>query len=67
MGMETMYSTYTPKQSEEIRKICEYYKLLKSGGSDFHGLNKPDIKVAVGRGNLRIPQEFAEKMKDILK
>lgn len=66
MGMETMYSTYTPKQSDEIRKICQYYKLLKSGGSDFHGDNKPDIKIGAGRGNLRIPQKFADDMKERL-
>lgn len=67
MAMETMYSTYTPRQSEELRKICEYYKLMKSGGSDFHGLNKPDIKIGTGRGALKIPQSFADEMKDILK
>ena len=49
-----------------IRKICRYYKLLESGGSDFHGANKADIQIGTGRGNLRIPQEFAEKMKDVL-
>ena len=63
MAVETMYSTYTEKQSDEIRKICLSYGLLQSGGSDFHGLNKPDIKLGVGRGNLRIPQLFAEEMK----
>lgn len=67
MAMETMYSTYTPRQSEELRKICEYYKLMKSGGSDFHGLNKPDIKIGTGWGALKIPQSFADEMKDILK
>lgn len=66
-AMETLYSTYTFRQSEELRKICEYYKLAKSGGSDFHGLNKPDIKIGTGRGELRIPQSFADEMKDILK
>ncbi len=66
-AMETLYSTYTSRQSEELRKICEYYKLVKSGGSDFHGLNKPDIKIGTGRGELRIPQSFADEMKDILK
>lgn len=66
MAMETMYSTYTEKQAEEMRKICEYYSLLKSGGSDFHGANKPDIILGTGMGNLRIPQEFADKMKSIL-
>ena len=63
MAVETMYSTYTEKQSDEIRKICLSYGLLQSGGSDFHGLNKADIKLGIGRGNLRIPQLFAEEMK----
>ena len=67
MGMETIYSTYTKKQEEEMRKTCEHYKLLQSGGSDFHGENKPDISIGIGRGNLRIPQEFAENMKKALK
>ena len=40
---------------------------MKSGGSDFHGLNKPDIKIGTGRGALKIPQSFADEMKDILK
>lgn len=66
MAMETMYSTYTEKQSDEIRKICESYRLLKSGGSDFHGANKPDINVGVGKGNLRILQELADNMKHTL-
>ncbi|MEA4973258.1 MAG: PHP domain-containing protein [Candidatus Metalachnospira sp.] len=66
MGMETLYSTYTQKQANEIRKICEHYNLLKSGGSDFHGDNKPDIAIGKGRGNLKIPQDFVDKMKEAL-
>ena len=66
MGMETIYSTYTGKQSMEMRKICRHYQLLQSGGSDFHGANKPDLSIGKGRGNLKIPQEFAEKMKEAL-
>ena len=26
------------------------------GGSDFHGSIKPDIKIGVGRGDLRVPE-----------
>lgn len=63
MAIETQYSTYTERQSDEIRKICEFYGLMQSGGSDFHGLNKPDIKIGLGRGNLKIPQIFAEIMR----
>ena len=63
MAIETQYSTYTERQSDEIRKICEFYGLMQSGGSDSHGLNKPDIKIGLGRGNLKIPQIFAEIMR----
>ncbi len=30
MGMETIYSTYTEKQTNEMMKICKYYNLLES-------------------------------------
>lgn len=32
--------------------------LFISGGSDYHGKTKPDIKVGVGRGNLNISKDF---------
>lgn len=67
MGLETMYSTYTEKQACEMLKTCKHYNLLESGGSDYHGDNKPDIKIGKGRGNLKIPQDFAEKMKEALR
>ena len=67
MGIEAIYSTYTPKQEVEIRKICKSFGLLESGGSDFHGDNKPDIKLGTGRGNLMIPEMFLDEMKKILK
>lgn len=63
MGMETLYSTFTKNQQNEMTKICQHYNLLMSGGSDYHGDNKPDIAIGKGRGNLRIPQDFADKMK----
>ena len=34
--------------------------LYKSGGSDYHGDNKPHIKLAVGRGNLKIPTNIVK-------
>lgn len=38
--------------------------LLPSGGSDFHGDNKPDLKVGTGRGKMRIPIEWLEAMEE---
>lgn len=57
-GMEVMYSTYRSEQQREITRIANELGLKHSGGSDFHGLNKPDISLGTGRGNLHIPESF---------
>ena len=54
-GMETLYSTYDETQTHLARQIAAEFGLKESGGSDFHGSNKPDISIGTGRGNLEIP------------
>lgn len=50
-GMECYYNCYTKEFSHMCEEICDKLTLLKSGGSDFHGANKPDIKIgAVSTG-----------------
>lgn len=63
-AIECQYSTYTYKQEKEIYRIAKKLGLKFSGGSDFHGKNKPDIHLGVGRGNLRIPYEYIENLKN---
>lgn len=36
--------------------------LLPSGGSDFHGENRPDLKIGSGRGRLHVPVEWLEAL-----
>ena len=55
VGMECYYSTYTPGEVELSITIAKRFDLKLSGGSDFHGLNKPDIKLGTGRGDLKVP------------
>lgn len=62
-GMETVYSTYTEEQRAEAAAIAEEFGLKQSGGSDFHGGNKPDISMGTGRGNLNIPFSMLEGLK----
>ena len=54
-GMEVYYSKYSPEQTDLAVRIAQEYGLLPSGGSDFHGDNKPGIALGVGRGDLKIP------------
>ena len=62
-GMEVCYATYDDLQTRLAMEIADEFGLLYSGGSDFHGQNKPDISIGTGRGNLAVPLQFLEKLK----
>ncbi len=64
VGMETIYSEYDQETQKTAQILAEKHGILQSGGSDFHGDNKPDISMGVGKGNLTIPYEFYEKLKN---
>lgn len=54
-GMETLYSTYDGETTAAAQKVASDFGILESGGSDYHGGNKPHIQLGVGQGNLAIP------------
>lgn len=63
-GMECYYSTYGQGQTQELRSMALSRNLLVSGGSDFHGVIKPDISIGTGHGNLRIPEKLLIDIKN---
>lgn len=62
-GMEVYYPLFDAAQTALAEQIAAEFGLVKSGGSDFHGENKPDIRIGVGRGDLRVPMKCLEEMK----
>lgn len=62
-GIEATYSTYTPADERDIKALAKKYDLLLSGGSDFHGSNKPLIDLGSGMGHLFVPKEYLDKIK----
>ncbi len=63
-GMECNYSINDDEFTKGSIELCEKLDLLKSGGSDFHGENKPGLMLGYGYGNLRVPYEYLEKIKE---
>lgn len=63
MGIEVHYSTHKPAQTSQYLNVARRLSLLVTGGSDFHGLTKPDIEVGIGRGTLRVPEKLLESLK----
>jgi len=47
---------------KHLNEYCDKNNILKSGGSDYHGKNKPDINLAIGKGNLKIPTEIISNL-----
>ena len=62
-AMECLYSRYSEEETEMCKRVARDSGLLMSGGSDFHGANKPDVKLGcVGGGH--VPYEILERLKD---
>ena len=62
VGMETDYATYDAATVQKARAIAAEFDLLPSGGSDFHGTNKPDIRIGIGKGSLAVPMAYYEQL-----
>lgn len=57
VGIEAIYSLNSEADERDMRRLAKDCGLLISGGSDFHGANKPDIEMGTGRGSLYVPYE----------
>ena len=64
VGLEAMYTNYTPEQEQAVRVLAAERGLLCTGGTDYHGARKPDIALGRGFGNLRVPYALLEKLKE---
>ena len=62
-GMEVIYSKYSPEETALAESVAAEFGLLPSGGSDYHGDNKPGIELGVGRGDLKIPGSWLDALK----
>lgn len=62
-GLEVHYSTHTPSQTTEYLDLAKQCDLLVTGGSDFHGVTKPDIEVGIGRGQLKVSQKLLDPLR----
>ncbi len=46
-GIEVFYSLHSKSQIEQYLNYARKYNLLITGGSDFHGSNKPEIQLGM--------------------
>lgn len=64
VGLEAEYSLYRRHERDGYAHLATRFGLLPSGGSDYHGLYKPLLRLGVGYGDLRVPEVTAQALRE---
>jgi predicted metal-dependent phosphoesterase TrpH len=62
-GLEVFYSEHTPEQEALYLKLARELGLLITGGSDFHGQNKPEITLGSMPSQNKLTYHLVEALK----
>ena len=63
-GMERYYPTYSEEDTDFAAYLTQKYDLLATGGSDFHGTNRPGTALGTGiEHNLSVPSVFLDEVR----
>ncbi len=63
-GLEALYGRYSPAQRRRLVTLADRFGLVATGGSDYHGSAKPDLRVGTGRGDLSVPDRVLARLTD---
>ena len=61
-GIEAYYNDYSKEQVDGLLALADKFKLIATGGSDFHGL---DITYETMLGAVNVPREAAKRLIDL--
>lgn len=65
-GIEVFHSEHSVDDCAEFAAIARRFGLIATGGTDFHGDNKPEIRLGSGiGGNVNLPYRFLEEMREM--
>ena len=62
-GIEIWHPSQTSYESARLLTISRLLHLLPTGGSDFHGTSKPEIRIGRGFGSLNVQDSVLAEMK----
>lgn len=63
-GMEGWYPSYTAEDSAFVEGMTARLGLLRTGGTDFHGANRPGVELGTGRDhNIAVPEEALTRLR----
>jgi hypothetical protein len=57
-GLEGYYGEYRASEQKYFLALAARLGMVVTGGSDYHGGNKPGLRLGTGRGGLQVPDEL---------
>lgn len=61
-GIECFYSSHSKQDIAFLIDSCKRMQLFPTGGSDFHGENRPLVDLGSGYGNLKVPATLLDAL-----
>ena len=62
-GIEAIYSRHSEDERRTYAQMARRHGLLVTGGSDYHGTYKPDLRIVRGKGDLAVPYELLNEIR----
>jgi len=63
-AIEAFHCDHGPRDTERYQLLARRYDVAVTGGSDFHGELKPDVKLGTGRqGNVSVPNKVLDRLR----
>jgi predicted metal-dependent phosphoesterase TrpH len=64
-GIEAYYPEHSASEVAQYKTLAERYALLLTGGTDYHGIEKSELDIGVGRGEMKLPYSIVENLKAV--
>ncbi len=64
-GIEVYYPEHSPAEVKQYQSLAERYGLLSTGGTDYHGMEKSELDLGVGRGDMKLSYSIVQNIKAV--
>lgn len=61
-GLEGYYGEYRASEQKYFVALAAGLGMVVTGGSDYHGANKPGLRLGRGRGGLQVPDDLLDRL-----
>ncbi len=63
-GIEVYHPSHKPPHRAFFGALADRFDLVRTGGSDFHGSNKPRIRIGTGNGSIDVRYETWQRLSE---